>query len=522
MLPATRRVSRTTSPGAGVRDPGRSSGDHGYDDLARRSQVRYNGTTGAAMNYTWSPESDLTTLASDLASTPNDVAFTNTFTPAHQWAGATTSNAAYIYAPVGTASAAYTANALNQYSLIGAAALSYDARGNYRGAAAAPSVAYDAENRLIAANTAGTIAYAYDPNGRRTAKTVGAVTTSFVHDGDGEIAEYDGAGALIRRFVPGPAVDDHIAQVTAGGVKTFFHTDKMGSTIAMSDMSGVLVEGPYVYDAYGTCLSGGANCLTLPATTQPFRFTGQRLDPETGLYYYRARYYISSFGRFAQTDPVGYKDDLNPYSYVGNDPGNRTDPTGLCAVQACKGGDFGGIEGCNASAGDCGGGWGGGTHDQRAAEQAVQGPEKSTIPAGTNGADLNNGGLQSAVYHPGQDNGSLTQANTTGMPATAPVLVVTDGRSIMHIAIFHMWFNVSGKSTYAEEYQSVAGINLLVDKTLHQSTGLPTGGGNWSFTADLGFYTDAAQTTTLNTVIVQPISSNVGRVVTMYPGGLTN
>ena len=76
------------------------------------------------------------------------------------------------------------------------------------------------------------------------------------------------------------------------------------------------------------------------------------------------------------------------------------------------------------------------------------------------------------------------------MPATAPVSVITDGRSIMHIAIFHMWFNVSGKSTYAEEYQSVSGINLLVDQTLHQSTGLPLPGGNWYFTADLGFGAD--------------------------------
>jgi RHS repeat-associated protein len=55
-----------------------------------------------------------------------------------------------------------------------------------------------------------------------------------------------------------------------------------------------------------------------------------RLDPETGLYYDRARYYSSVDGRFLQTDPVGYKADVDLYTYVGNDPTDRTDPTGLC------------------------------------------------------------------------------------------------------------------------------------------------------------------------------------------------
>ena len=57
------------------------------------------------------------------------------------------------------------------------------------------------------------------------------------------------------------------------GATTYVHTDKMGSAIAMSGSNGALTEGPYTYDAYGN----GA-----PATGIPFKFTGQRLDPETG------------------------------------------------------------------------------------------------------------------------------------------------------------------------------------------------------------------------------------------------
>jgi RHS repeat-associated protein len=67
----------------------------------------------------------------------------------------------------------------------------------------------------------------------------------------------------------------------------------------------------------------------------PFRYVGMYYDAETGLYYDRARYYSSALGRFLQDDPVGYKVDLDLYTYVGNDPEDRTDPSGKCP--ACIG-----------------------------------------------------------------------------------------------------------------------------------------------------------------------------------------
>jgi len=58
-------------------------------------------------------------------------------------------------------------------------------------------------------------------------------------------------------------------------------------------------------------------------------FTSREYDRESGLYFYRARYYDPSLGRFVSQDPIGITDDVNLYAYVGNNAINRVDPTGL-------------------------------------------------------------------------------------------------------------------------------------------------------------------------------------------------
>jgi RHS repeat-associated protein len=63
-------------------------------------------------------------------------------------------------------------------------------------------------------------------------------------------------------------------------------------------------------------------------TANPYLFTGRRFDCETGLYYYRARYYNPYIGPFLQTDPVGYSAGMNLYTYCGNNPLVLTDPSG--------------------------------------------------------------------------------------------------------------------------------------------------------------------------------------------------
>ena len=99
--------------------------------------------------------------------------------------------------------------------------------------------------------------------------------------------------------------------------------------IALANSAGLVTE-KYAYTAYGQTVVTGSG-------TAAYRYTGRRWDAETGLYFYRARAYSPTLGRFLQADPINTAGGINLYAYVGNDPANLLDPMGLAAIEAREG-----------------------------------------------------------------------------------------------------------------------------------------------------------------------------------------
>jgi RHS repeat-associated protein len=151
--------------------------------------------------------------------------------------------------------------------------------------------------------------------------------------------EYNSLGAVQNWYAYGQGSNEVLNRMNvASGTRQTIAPDIQGSIIATLD-SGTGALSKIGYRSFGENPS---------LTNGTFNYTAQRFDPETagsssqpnGLYYYRARMYSPTWGRFLQADPSGYGTDpnLNLYAYTNNDPLNNTDPFGTATLQIGLGG----------------------------------------------------------------------------------------------------------------------------------------------------------------------------------------
>ena len=161
--------------------------------------------------------------------------------------------------------------------------------------------------------------------GDRVAEIINGVETRFLVDSEASFSQ------LIEEYLPDGTVEaeytvgNSLISQEQGGEEAFQHGDAQNSVQVITDESGN-ATGELTYDAFGRVINQAGE------TDVTHQYTGEQFDEVTGLTYLRARYYDPDAGRFLSKDAFeGFLSDpltQNGYSYVENDPLNKTDPSG--------------------------------------------------------------------------------------------------------------------------------------------------------------------------------------------------
>jgi RHS repeat-associated protein len=345
----------------GLADPGANSFTFAYDALGRRTQLsRSNGNvttyqydslsrllavlhfngrnTIDGAQYTYDAAGNRT---SKLDLLKKDTTTTYNYDNVYQLVAAAlngTTSESYSYDAVGnrltSAGSSFNYNSSNELvsftNSSGGDSYLFDADGNPTAkieSVGTTSYSWDFENRLVQVvvpgtnrNPATTVTFRYDPFGRRIQKLSPGATSNYIYDGANLLEELDATGNLVARYTHSTGVDEPLVAVRGADTR-FYQVDGLGSVTSLSRDSGAISDY-YVWDSYGNMTESHGNF------TQPFGFTARELDSETGLMYFRDRYYDPAVGRFLNEDPSGFGGGKNFYAALNNKPTGMTDPFG--------------------------------------------------------------------------------------------------------------------------------------------------------------------------------------------------
>jgi RHS repeat-associated protein len=356
------RLTNETTPQGSV--------TYGYDLASRRTNMQLTDGSGAepAISYTYDNGGRLLSVtqgtgavscnglqvtlcftynAANLQSSlafPNGVTQSDSYDAANQLIGITDKHStttlgtlAYTYDLAGRRStvsgswartgipaavSAATYNPDNELTSWGSKVLSYDPNGNLT-SDGTNTYTWNARNQLSGISGGITASFGYDALDRRTTSTIGGATSQYLLDGQNVAEQLSSTRAPTSTFLDGLSPNQYFTDTTSGQQSALL-TDALGSTVALAGSAGT-IQTQYTYDPFGSAATGGA------ASTNPIQYTGMQNDG-TGQYFDHARYYSPGLDRFTSQDSIGCSStEANLYRYVGDNPTNMTDPSGLSA-----------------------------------------------------------------------------------------------------------------------------------------------------------------------------------------------
>ena len=220
-------------------------------------------------------------------------------------------------------------NHLNQLLSVGETNYTYDRRGNLittETPTTSVNYGYDAMGRLTSLTRDGkTVRYQYDSFNRRLKKSSERVEELYLYIDQKEVGKVEQNKIVQLRVLgrgKGAEIGSAIALELDDKIYVPIH-DHSGHVSVLIDLETKSLAEAYTYTAFGEEQRYGFG------TTNPWRFSSKRYDPESGWIYFGRRYYDPATGRWTTPDPIGFSDGPNLYAYVKNNPLTHFDPYGL-------------------------------------------------------------------------------------------------------------------------------------------------------------------------------------------------